>query len=552
MKYRILPTAEALHKIAAHSHKLPNGRKIGKGTTLSQQDIADLQVADIHTIAAAELESGDVAENEAAAAVADAICGGSVSPAAAVHGRVNVHADCAGVLCYVTTKLQALNLESEAITLAALPPFARTTAGQIIATIKIIPYAAPQTAVAAMRQYAQLLCIRPFQPKTAVLLQTEHSTASPNILDKTRNITEQRLAIRGCSLIREWRCPHETQSVMATLEDIRRNCRPDITLLAGASAVCDIADVIPAAVTASGGSIARFGMPADPGNLLVLGEWQNAPCIILPGCARSPKYNGLDMVLDRLLAELPLSTPDIAAMGAGGLLEDTTARPMPRRPNTQKNRPRIGALLLAAGTSSRMHGTNKLLTPWRGKPLIRHAAETLAAARRQQLIQQSAAVCGKDAAAVIAEIAGLDLPSVINRDYESGMASSIVCGLRTLDLQQLDGVLVLLGDMPQVTADDIAAVVRAFAAEGNLTAATHRNKRGNPVLFGQRHFAAMLNLQGDAGARVLFGEEPITEAAASAGVLFDLDSPESFADEPKTQNEQSEQNGESGNGGKES
>ena len=73
-------------------------------------------------------------------------------------------------------------------------------------------------------------------------------------------------------------------------------------------------------------------MPVDPGNLLFLGEYADAPVVGLPGCARSPALNGVDWVLERLSAGLPVTSDDVAAMGVGGLLKEMPGRPQPRRP----------------------------------------------------------------------------------------------------------------------------------------------------------------------------------------------------------------------------
>src|SRR5206468_11563306 len=91
-------------------------------------------------------------------------------------------------------------------------------------------------------------------------------------------------------------------------------------LVFGASARTDRRDVIPAAIEQAGGTIEHFGMPVDPGNLLLTSKLGSADVIGLPGCARSPKTNGLDFVLWRLAAGLSVGSKEIAAMGVGGLL----------------------------------------------------------------------------------------------------------------------------------------------------------------------------------------------------------------------------------------
>ena len=81
---------------------------------------------------------------------------------------------------------------------------------------------------------------------------------------------------------------------------------------------------------AAGGRVDHLGMPVDPGNLLLLGQLGDLPVIGAPGCARSPKENGFDWVLHRLLAGLAVTRSDVTALGVGGLLMEIVSRPQPR------------------------------------------------------------------------------------------------------------------------------------------------------------------------------------------------------------------------------
>ena len=85
----------------------------------------------------------------------------------------------------------------------------------------------------------------------------------------------------------------------------------ELILVFGASAIADRRDVIPAAIEAVGGRIEHFGMPVDPGNLMLVGDLAGRPVLGAPGCARSPKENGFDWILARLLAGLPVTRDDI-------------------------------------------------------------------------------------------------------------------------------------------------------------------------------------------------------------------------------------------------
>ena len=527
MKFSFSNLQDARGKILARSQRADGG-KIAKGTLLSDDDIARLQKAGAETIAVAEMEDGDVRENDAADKIAGTLCGNGAYAESAKHGRANIYAEHAGVLTYDADDLNFANRVCADIAAAALPPFARVAKGRMLATVKIIPFAAQQQHVKQAMMRKNVLQVRPFNTACKVaLVQTELPNVK-SVCDKTANVTRLRLAERGCVLDDEWRCQHDRQEILAAVSQALKT-QPDILLIAGASAVCDVQDDIPAAICQSGGSIERFGMPVDPGNLLVLGHIGNVQCVVLPGCARSPKDNGFDRVLDRLLANIPISGNDIADMGAGGLLDDIATRPF-KRASSQTIKPKIGAVLLAAGMSRRMGSANKLLQTWRGKPLVAHAAQTLAKAVQDKTIHRAIAVCGADSEKVAAILADSNISAAVNPDYAQGMASSLACGLRALNAEDLDAVLVMLGDMPLVSENDIRAVADCFdpSADG-IVVPVCRGRRGNPVLLAARHFATLAQLQGDTGARALFAKHSVTEAPASPGVLFDMDSPEEFA-----------------------
>ena len=171
--------------------------------------------------------------------------------------------------------------------------------------------------------------------------------------------------------------PHEAAAVAAAVGA----ATGDMVLILGGSATSDAADTCPSGLVAAGGRLVRFGMPVDPGNLLFLGEHGGRPVVGLPGCARSPALNGADWVLERLAAGLAVGDAEIAAMGVGGLLKEIPARPQPRagRPRGA-GRPRVAAIVLAAGAARRMRGRDKLLEPVGGRPVLRVVAEAARAA----------------------------------------------------------------------------------------------------------------------------------------------------------------------------
>ena len=202
----------------------------------------------------------------------------------------------------------------------------------------------------------------------------------------------------------------------------------DLVLVAGASAILDRRDVIPAAIVAAGGRIEHFGMPVDPGNLMLMGRVGSTPVLGLPGCARSPKVNGFDWVLQRLLADLPAGPAEIMGMGVGGLLADIPSRPLPRAlavadepaAPAAPRAPHIAALVLAAGQSRRMGTLNKLLIEIDGMPMVRRVVEML----RQSKAEPIVVVTGHESERVAAALAGLPVTLVHNSDYVQGLSTS--------------------------------------------------------------------------------------------------------------------------------
>jgi molybdenum cofactor cytidylyltransferase len=484
MKFGRVPTAEAAGVTLAHTLRAGD-RVLKKGRILDPADVALLLAADITDVIAARLEPGELDEDAAAAAVASALAGDHVRVADSTTGRANVFADAGGLVAVDEATIHALNAHSDAITCATLPPLAPVRRGDMIATIKIIPFAIAREVVAAAVATARgAVAIRPWRSVRAALLMTRGNHDLARVADVQRT----RIANVGGALVAERVTEHETAAVAAALRELLSF---DLVLMLGASAVMDDGDVIPAAIRAAGGEVERIGMPVDPGNLLVLGRAGTTQIIGVPGCARSPKRSGFDFVLERVAAGVPVGRGELARMGVGGLLEDIAERPAPRAS-------KVAAIVLAAGTSTRMGGHNKLLVELDGRPLVRHAVEAaLGSAARPVLV-----VTGNAADAVRAALAGLDVHFVHNADFAAGMATSLAAGIAALE-PEIDGALICLGDMPRVRAAHLDQIIAAVADGVHIVVPTHERKRGNPVLLRRAVFAEVLALRGDVGARSL-------------------------------------------------
>ncbi|WP_407492720.1 molybdopterin-binding protein [Pseudooceanicola sp. MF1-13] len=330
MKFGPIPLDQAEGAILAHSVSLPSGR-LRKGEVLTQDHLTEMAGQGMDRVITARPDQGDVTENEAAARIAAAL---APDPAAlnlrvtkAFTGRVNLIAEGPGVVELDVERLQALNRIHPMLTLATVPQYQQMAKGGMIATIKIIAYALPGTAVeTAENLLASDPAIRLCAPTlgSARLIVTEIPGGAG---EKGVAAIEARLTALNMRLTQVDTVPHEQSALTKALQAASDT---DLTLILTGSATSDPHDVAPEAVRQAGGHVDRFGMPVDPGNLLFLGGVQGRPVIGLPGCARSPALNGADWILSRVACGIAVTGDDIAGMGIGGLLKEIPTRPQPR------------------------------------------------------------------------------------------------------------------------------------------------------------------------------------------------------------------------------
>ena len=532
------PITEAEGTILAHTVRL-EGRVLKKGTLLDAASVAALRDGGYQEIIAARLEEGDVTENEAAHRIGEALLGPHLTRTRAVTGRVNLQADAPGLLVVNTALVDRLNEIDESLTLATLPNFTPVAAKEMLATAKIIPFAMSGEVLEVAETLAQagpLLAVHPFRPLKVGLVLTELPGLKESIMEGAVEATGERVAGLTGTLLPAERCAHEEGAIAEALARLQA-AGAEILLIAGASAVVDRRDAGPAAIVRAGGRIEHFGMPVDPGNLICLGEVNGTPALVLPGCARSPKLNGFDWVLQRLFAGLTVKSRDVMRMGVGGLLKEIEARPLPREKAARahagtaapRRRRQVAALVLAAGQSSRMAPLNKLLLPGQdGRPMVARVVDNvLASGARPVLV-----VTGHAREEVEAALAGRDVRFIHAADHAEGLSASLKAGLAALP-EQVEGALICLGDMPLVKGPAIARLLAAFDPEEGraVVMPTHAGQQGNPVLWAREFFPEMMALTGDAGARRLISRhaERVAEVdMPDDSVLRDFDTPEAL------------------------
>ena len=530
MKFGSVPIAEAVGGTAVHSIR-QGDFVLKKGTLIGPAEVASLKTAGVKEITVARLDPGDVSEDQAAADIAAAIAGEGVRTDRAFTGRCNLFAESAGVLVIDRDAVDALNRIDEAVTLATLSAYKPVVEGEMIATVKIIPFAvakaARDQAMVAAAKAKPVIRVAPYKLRKIGVVSTLLPGLAPKVIEKTLKITTARTAPAGATIIAEKRVPHDQAALARAIDELLK-AGAELVIVFGASAIADRRDVIPAAIEAVGGDIEHFGMPVDPGNLMLIGKARGQPVLGAPGCARSPKENGFDWILMRLLAGLPVTRADVTGMGVGGLLMEIVTRPQPREERTPQIGRRVAALVLAAGRSTRMGAVNKMLAEIGGKPLVRIAAEQAVASHAHPVI----VVTGHEREKVEAALNGLPVRFVHNADYAEGLGTSLKAGIAAVP-EEADAAVVCLGDMPQVDAALINRLIAAFDPERGalVVVPSIDGRRGNPVVWSRRFFHDLMAIQGDVGARHLIGNyaEVVVEVpVAGEAALTDVDTPESL------------------------
>jgi len=528
MKFGRIALDEATGAILAHSVRHAAGL-FKKGRVLSAADLKLLRDAGVENVYAARLEADDVAEDEAAGTIARAIAGlGSIAQEPFT-GRANLHAEAPGLAIIDTDRVRELNRLHESLTLATAANHEKVESRQMVATVKVIPFAVPRpilTRALAIIGDEPIVRVEAFRPRHAGLVITRLPQTKPSLIAKSEASIRARIGALGGSVDEIVVCDHAIEPIKDAVGKLHAR-RLNPILIFGSSAIVDRGDVIPQGLVAAGGEVVHLGMPVDPGNLLMLGRLDGVPAIGVPSCARSPKVNGFDWVLERVMAGLHVTAQDIMDMGTGGLLKEIPSRPSPREGTQTQKAPIIAAIILAAGQSTRM-GQNKMLADFRGKPLIRATVESVMKSTASPVI----VVTGHQAEEVRVALDRLDIAIVDNPDYAQGLSTSLRAGIAALPAD-VAGAVVCLGDMPLVETAVIDRLIAAFnPAECRLICVpTYNGKIGNPILWGREFFAEMSKLGGDRGARSLLeshGDQLVEVPVADDAILTDIDTPEAL------------------------
>lgn len=500
MKFSEKNVNKSLGLILAHSISKDNV-KIKKGTILEKLHIKKLFEIGVKKIFTVKLDKDDIFENEAAKEIGKVFFSKeNVRVGKSFSGRVNIFSTSLGIFNVNEKVINKSNSVNYSLTIATLSNNSVVSPGQIIATIKVIPYGVKKSVLNKFLKILNQNTLTIFDVKlrNVSLIVTQRENNSNYLNDKIIDSVNHRLFKLGIRLNEIHFCKHDKNALANLLEKISF----DLVLILLATATTDINDIGPSAIKLIKGKIIRFGMPVDPGNLLFLGQTRNEKMVIgLPGCIKSKSLNGADWIIERLVCGMTINNEMISSMGVGGLLKEISNRPRPRIIESFSKIKKIDIMLLAAGKSTRMQKEDKLLLKKNNKSLLQTSVEECTKAN----LNKVHVILGynKDSRKKI--LKNFDVNVCFFEGYEEGIGASIRYGMQFIK-PEVDAVIISLADMPKVKHDLYLRLIEKFNKNKNNEICrlfSSSEKAGHPILFSKRFFENLRSLTGDTGAKEL-------------------------------------------------
>jgi hypothetical protein len=333
LKFGPVAIETAVGKILGHHIAGKAGRRIfRKGRTLTEDDIPVLKTLGLSSVYVAELEPGDVGETDAARRIATALSEPQLTQSKPIAGRVNILSPGLGIMRVDAGQLTQVN-RKQGVAVATVEANRVVNLDQVIASVKVIPYAISDKVIKEIETLGNSFFVELIQTRQVAIILSGSMAAKDRVFAAFEGPLRARLGRLGAEVLSIDYVPLADEAGEHSLAEKIRALSAigtDLIIQAGETAIMDQDDILPRAVRRAGGEVAAVGVPVDPGYLLMLAYLEEIPIMGAPGCARSRKTNVIDWVLPRLLVGERLDREDLIKLGAGGLLEDTSQRPMPR------------------------------------------------------------------------------------------------------------------------------------------------------------------------------------------------------------------------------
>lgn len=322
---KLIKTEDAIGHVLCHDlTRIVKGEykdaQFRKGHVVRPEDIPMLLSMGKEHLYVWEMQEGMLHEDDAAERLYAITCGKNMSRNAVKEGKIELFAETDGLFRADLTKLTAINAIGDII-IATRHSNTAVAAGDKLAGMRVIPLTVPESLLleaASVAGDTPILSLLPYVRKTAAVLATGSEVQKGRIKDTFTPVIVEKLAAYGVSVVQTAHTGDEREDIVAAIHAARA-AGVDLILCTGGMSV-DPDDNTPGAIRASGPNIISYGAPVLPGAMFLLGYFEDGlPIMGLPGCVMYAGATVFDLLLPRILADVPVTRADIAAMGNGGL-----------------------------------------------------------------------------------------------------------------------------------------------------------------------------------------------------------------------------------------
>ena len=487
MQFGEFPVYDALGIELVHDVKCRE-KTLKKGVVLTASDINLLKYSGIKTVTGVRFSSQDILPETAADILLKAMIGDYLRYTLPDKtGYSEIFADTDGTFVFDRNRFDRFNAHSENISLVTVPPDTPVYKGQLLGNLRLFgPAINAETlneAVTKISGIGSLLKVAPYAFCKIGFIRTIMNNSSVPPLDEDE--LTARFGAFGLDVVYSDLCEHTIDAVEKAVRNAI-DAQAEIVLVESQVPPLHRDDIVPKGFKEAAGDIDRFGWPVDEGLSLVLGHKNDVK--LLGYCAEDADKPAFDQLLRFLATKSLPATEDIPDLALNGLsLIRMTKRITPEQINRSMNveavsdSHKIAVVILAAGSSRRMIGTNKLLESINGLPMIDHTVRSALSSQADYV----AVVTGHEAKFIERRLEQYDVKIVRNPDYVSGVLGSIRLGLAVLP-PDIAGAIVLPADMPAFTEEYIDKLIDAFdfkAPRPPVVVPTFGSVRHNPVLW---------------------------------------------------------------------
>ena len=460
MQFGEFPVYDALGIELTHPVKCQE-ITLKKGHILTSSDIGKLQYAGIKSVVGVRLSSEDILPETAADILLKTMAGDYLRYTLPdENGYSEIFADIDGVFVFDRERLNRLNDHSENISLMAVQPNLPVYKGQFVANLRLfgpaIQAATLNEAVTKISGTGPLLKVAPYAFCKIGFIQT--ITDKTHVQPQNPNDLEKRFGAYGFNVVYHDLCEHNSVQVEKAVRDAI-DAQAEIVLVESPFPPLHRDDVVPKGFKEAAGDIDRLGWPMDMGLSLVIGHKNDIK--LLGYCAEDADQPAFDILMRFLATKSLPDTSVIPELALNGInLTRLTKRITPQQTENSihigsvSDSEKIAVVILAAGSSRRMIGSNKLLESLNGLPMIEHVVRSALSSQADYV----AVVTGHDAKFIEKRLEKYDVKIVRNPDYVSGVLGSIRLGLAVLP-PDIAGAVVLPADMPAFTEEYIDKLI---------------------------------------------------------------------------------------------